>query len=222
MVSGSHREPQQILSNRISANSFLGINLAPGGVTANDAGDADTGANNLQNFPVLSAVAGGVQGTLNSAADATFTIEYFANTACDAPSGFGEGLTPLGSASVTTNASGTATLPFFAAPAGQVVTATATSSIGDTSEFSACATVPLGPATFTVTNTNDSGAGSLRQAILDANARIGYDWTAIWFNIPGTAPFTIAPQSALPTITDPVVLAGFTQPGYTPGRRSSS
>ncbi len=165
----------RILSNRISANSFLGINLAPGGVTANDAGDADTGANNLQNFPVLSAVAGGVQGTLNSAADATFTIEYFANTACDAPSGFGEGLTPLGSASVTTNASGTATLPFFAAPAGQVVTATATSSNGDTSEFSACATVPLGPATFTVTNTNDSGAGSLRQAILDANARVEYD-----------------------------------------------
>jgi hypothetical protein len=30
-------------------------------------------------------------------------------------------------------------------------------------------------ATFTVTNTNDSGAGSLRQAVLDANAAAGAD-----------------------------------------------
>ena len=37
---------------------------------------------------------------------------------------------------------------------------------------------------FTVTNTNNSGAGSLRQAILDANGRAGAD--TIWFNIPLT------------------------------------
>ena len=70
----------------------------------------------------------------------------------------------------------------------------------------------LGAATFTVINTNDSGAGSLRQAIVDANARIGSDWIA--FAIPGSAPFTIAPYSALPQITDPVVLDGATQPGF--------
>ena len=68
----------------------------------------------------------------------------------------------------------TATLPFFTAPAGQIITATATSASGETSEFSACVTVPLAPTTFTVTNTNDSGTGSLRQAILDANARAGH------------------------------------------------
>jgi hypothetical protein len=34
---------------------------------------------------------------------------------------------------------------------------------------------PAQAATFTVTNTNDSGAGSLRQAILDANAAAGED-----------------------------------------------
>ena len=56
-------------------------------------------------------------------------------------------------------------------------------------------------ATFTVTNTNDSGAGSLRQAILDANAQAGTD--TISFNIPGGGVHTIAPATPLPTITDP-------------------
>ncbi len=44
---------------------------------------------------------------------------------------------------------------------------------------------------ITVTNTNDSGPGSLRQAILDANANPGQDMIA--FNIPGIGPFTISP-----------------------------
>jgi hypothetical protein len=46
-------------------------------------------------------------------------------------------------------------------------------------------------ATFTVTNTLDSGAGSFRQAILDANATGGID--TIDFHIPGTAPFRYHP-----------------------------
>src|SRR5689334_196222 len=66
--------------------------------------------------------------------------------------------------------------------------------------------------TYTVTNVNDSGPGSLRQAILDANANPGGD--AIAFNIPGPAPHVIAPQSPLPVITDSVSVAGRTQPGY--------
>jgi len=39
-------------------------------------------------------------------------------------------------------------------------------------------------ASFTVTNTNDSGAGSLKQAILDANANLDAD--SICFAIPGS------------------------------------
>ncbi len=56
-------------------------------------------------------------------------------------------------------------------------------------------------ATFTVTNTNDSGSGSLRQAMLDANANSGVD--LILFNL-GSGVQTIKPTSALPTITGPV------------------
>src|SRR5437870_11674662 len=65
---------------------------------------------------------------------------------------------------------------------------------------------------FTVTNTNDAGPGSLRQAILDANANPGLDTIA--FNLGNGGMQTIRPNSSLPTITDPVVLDGTTQPGF--------
>jgi MBG domain (YGX type)/Bacterial Ig-like domain (group 3) len=63
-----------------------------------------------------------------------------------------------------------------------------------------------------VTNTNDSGPGSLRQAILDANAHAGRD--AIDFEI-GSGAKTITLLSPLPAITDPVVINAATQPGFT-------
>jgi len=66
-------------------------------------------------------------------------------------------------------------------------------------------------ATFTVTNTNDNGLGSLRQAITDANNNPGLD--TIDFNIPEAGPHTIQPLSELPNISDSVVIDGFTQPG---------
>jgi hypothetical protein len=71
------------------------------------------------------------------------------------------------------------------------------------------------PSTFTVTNTNDSGAGSLRQAILDANANNNPgEQDHINFNIPGTGVHTIAPASAaeLPSINEPVIINGYSQP----------
>jgi hypothetical protein len=68
-------------------------------------------------------------------------------------------------------------------------------------------------ATFTVTNTNDSGAGSFRQAILDAVANPGAD--TITFNIPGGVPQTIKLSSDLPTTgNSPVTIDATTQPGF--------
>jgi hypothetical protein len=66
--------------------------------------------------------------------------------------------------------------------------------------------------TFLVTTTDDAGSGSLRQAILDANATPGTN--EIDFAIGGGGHQTIGPTSALPEVTRPVVIDGTTQPGF--------
>lgn len=63
-----------------------------------------------------------------------------------------------------------------------------------------------------VTNTADSGQGSLRRALENANALPGRD--SITFAIPGTGPHTISLQSPLPGITEEVVVDGATQAGF--------
>ncbi len=68
------------------------------------------------------------------------------------------------------------------------------------------------PETIVVTNTNDSGVGSLRQAILDSNT--SPDLNTIVFNIPGAGSHSIDLLSALPNITDTVVIDGWSQPGF--------
>ncbi|MBV9469993.1 MAG: DUF11 domain-containing protein, partial [Abitibacteriaceae bacterium] len=141
-----------ILGNSIFSNTKLGIDLGNDGVTANDLGappDADTGANNLQNFPALTTattVSGNttITGSLDSTPSTNFRIEFFSNAAADS-SGFGEGQNLLGSKNVITDANGhidfSATLNGVALSQGQVVTSTATrldiNSVPiETSEFS--------------------------------------------------------------------------------------
>jgi CSLREA domain-containing protein len=77
----------------------------------------------------------------------------------------------------------------------------------------------LAQTTFTVNSTSDTDDGtcdathcSLREAINAANAAAGTDTIA--FNIPGAGPHEIAPTSALPAVSGPVVIDGTTQPGY--------
>ena len=141
-VTSSSNYGTAILSNRIYANGGLGINLVggvgelPNGVTPNDpdGGDNDLGANNLQNFPVLTSATTNssslirITGTLNSLANRTYRIEFFTNTAADA-SGYGEGQTCLGYTEVTTDGSGNASfltdISANVAP-GTAITATAT------------------------------------------------------------------------------------------------
>jgi hypothetical protein len=71
---------------------------------------------------------------------------------------------------------------------------------------------PVLAVTFTVTTVNDSGPGSLRQAILDSNAA-STAFNVINFSI-GTGAQTISPSSPLPRISNPVTIDGTTQPGY--------
>jgi len=295
------------------------------GVTPNDAGDGDIGPNLRQNFPVITAAFSGglAQGTLNSTANSGFVLEFFASTTCTP----GSAQRILGSGGALTDGAGNATFSItLASPplAGEFVTATATTSAGNTSEFSACVpvtvqpvvtitapdpnaeevgpdpgsftvtrtgsttnallvhyavsgtatngfdyatlpgtvTIPIGQASATfsldpiddtvqepvesviltlspdaayeigtpsaavaviagdvsdtileVSNTNDAGPGSLRQAILDANAVT--DQSIIFFQIPGAGPFTIQPTTPLPALTSPTYIFGTTQPGYT-------
>ena len=137
-----------ILSNAIFTNGTLGIDLAPAGPTPNDPGDMDTGANDLQNSPVLNDAesAGGrtyIQGTLNSHPTTTYRLEFFSNAACD-PTGFGEGQRFIGSTNVTTDAAGNATFTVSFSGSATFLTATATDPASNTSEFSNCGAVRSG------------------------------------------------------------------------------
>ncbi len=132
-----------VLSNSIFSNGELGIELGNAGdpPTVNDAGDADTGANGLQNKPVLSSaktVSGKttIKGKLNSVPNESYKLQFFSN-----PSGTNEGKKLIGEKSITTDGSGNRSFTFSPATsvaAGQTITATATrASTHDTSEFSA-------------------------------------------------------------------------------------
>ena len=142
-VTGSG-QGNSIRGNSIFSNTGLGIDLGTTGVTPNDGNDSDTGANNLQNFPVISGVLSSsnsttIQGSLKSLPSTTFQIDFYSNAAVDS-SGNGEGATYFGTAAVTTNGSGDATINATipaGLPAGRVITATATDPNGNTSEFSA-------------------------------------------------------------------------------------
>lgn len=149
-----------IRRNSIYGNDGLGIDLMPVGVTPNDNVDTDGGPNNLQNYPVITFVRAlsnsvTIQGTLNSATNQTFTIDLYGNTSADT-SGNGEGRTWLGSQQVTTNAQGNATfnvsITVPIASVGQWVSATATDSSNNTSEFSSskhiCSTPNASPTSY--------------------------------------------------------------------------
>lgn len=136
-----------INQNRIWDNGGLGIDLGGDGVTPNDNCDAENGTNNFQNYPVIStATRRGnnirISGFLNSAM-ANYTLHFYASEAID-PSGFGEGQRSLGQINVTVPAgcqvNFTTTLPNNF-PTGRCVSATATDTDGNTSEFSRCAPI---------------------------------------------------------------------------------
>ncbi|MGI8586113.1 MAG: S-layer homology domain-containing protein [Chloroflexia bacterium] len=150
VITGTTAISNSIMSNSIYSNTLLGIDLGKDGVTPNQNCGGRTGPNRLENYPVITGATsvGGsttITGTLNSTPNITYTLQFFSNAACDA-SGYGEGRTLLGSATVHTAGDCTAsfhvTFPISVAQ-GQSITADATDgnpndSSGNTSEFSAC------------------------------------------------------------------------------------
>ncbi len=181
-----------IRGNRIFNNGGLGIDLLGiDGVNINDAGDGDSGPNNLQNFPTLTTakISGTdltVNGTLNSTAGTTFNIDFYASVTADG-SGHGEAERYLGSASVTTDGSGNATISALLSSVGvgvsEFVTATATDSNGNTSEFSLTVAATLAnippvaiPDGFTV---NEGSTNNLNLAGNDTDPDDGLDLTSI-------------------------------------------
>lgn len=176
----------RISGNSIHSNAVLGIDLVfPLGVNSNDACDGDFGPNNLQNYPVLSAVTSDaastmIQGTLNSSPSTTFTLEFFVNPACDV-SGNGEGKMFIGSTSVTTNPNCTVSfnlsLP-VSSPIGQFLTATATDPAGNTSEFSMCAQIT--PAcVFSIAPTTQTFTAAGGSDMVAVNTTSGCTWMAV-------------------------------------------
>jgi hypothetical protein len=157
---GESSDGTSIRLNSIFSNDGLGIDLLQFGLqgqTNNDSNDTDTGANHLQNFPVLtSAVSNAgsttITGVINTNSNVALVIDVYSNGQMD-PSGFGEGQTYLGSIPValdgfTNNGSFSGTFP-IALTAGQFITATATNManapFGDTSEFSQAIQVTVPP-----------------------------------------------------------------------------
>jgi photosystem II stability/assembly factor-like uncharacterized protein len=162
----------RIEDNAIYSNGLLGIDLGDAGVTPNDPLDADGGANEQQNFPVLisattSSVTNFASGSINPAAivtvngtfsgapNVTVTLKFYLGTNCPAQGSQLIGIVPLliKTLPVTTDGSGNAPFTFmFNLPdgvSGGYVNGTATSSANSTSEFARCIAVgtpsPPGP-----------------------------------------------------------------------------
>ena len=224
--------------NNIFSNGKLGIDLNGDGVTPNDVGDADGGANNSQNFPVITSVSssGGtttVQGTFSGKPSTIYGFDFFTNAACD-PSGNGEGARFFASSGTMTDASGNSnfsiTLP-QPLPAGRVLTATASANSvpRDTSEFSPCSAAgaagqvefssatynfieDIGDAVITVNRTGGSaGPLSVDFATTTGSATAGSDYTA------ASGTLTFADGETTKTFAVHVVNDGATEPDETVG-----
>jgi hypothetical protein len=208
----------QLTRMSIFGSGHMSINLGANGATPNDPLDEDSGPNELQNTPVITAAVGDYSGTLlkgrlDSKPDTTYRIEvYGSNNAAGAA---GEARSLLGQFNVTTDAAGTAlfeqAVSFY--KVSQYITATATDPAGNTSEL--CEPTRIAPGSTVVTNTNARGAGSLFGAIVNSQANSGPD--TITFNLPrpGVHRILLSAADIFP-VWSPSLLTidATTQPGY--------
>ena len=146
-IGGVYGTGNTVRGNAIYGSTNLGIDLSGGAspgwnVTTNDDGDADTGPNGLQNYPVLNSTTTTngittINGLLNSTASTQFALDFYRVEVAHTY-GYGSGTQYLGSTTVTTDVSGNVNFSVPFALSGSQITATATNlTTGDTSEFAA-------------------------------------------------------------------------------------
>ena len=130
-VGGTTTDGVAITANSIHDNGALGIDLLPGGVTPNDAGDDDDGPNDLLNFPVLEALP--PESVRARTCGGCYVELFLADTNEGGAHGEGRELIAGGRA----DSGGSVTLLVPERARGRQVTATArVVASGDTSEFS--------------------------------------------------------------------------------------
>jgi hypothetical protein len=150
-VSASGGAGNRVLDNSFQGSGGIDIDLAQAGASANQASNPGSGANNLQNYPVLTTAARDlvaatetVTGTLTSTPNTTYRLDiYYASACSSSAGGRGKANLPLMKSAITTDALGSAlfsaTVPFGwgAIPIG-VISATVTDPAGNTSEIGNC------------------------------------------------------------------------------------
>lgn len=227
-----------IRGNSIVANTGLGIDLGTDGVATNDAGDLDTGANDLLNHPVATEVTPD-RALVELDVPGDVTVEVFRNPNGTDPSGFGEGEQLVATAAITHAGAGPELheIALTGVGVGDELTFTATEDLGgtdgSTSEFSAVAPVAVAVVNSTgdlADTTPGDGACAtlgpavggvpectLRAAIQEANASV---LSRITFAVPASdvgvagGIATIAPGTDLPPVTAPTELDATTQTGF--------
>jgi uncharacterized repeat protein (TIGR01451 family) len=188
--------------------------------SASPAGNVSTSAQITYTLTVLNngpSAAANVSVSDPIPAGTTFSSVTTSVGSCTAPSAGSTGTVSCSLGTINSASSATITLKVdvTALPGATINnTATVSSSTADPNpnNNSASASNQVSGCNLVVMNTNDDGAGSLRLAVQCANANPGLD--TITFNISGADVHTIAPLSVLPTITDPVIIDGTTQPGF--------
>jgi parallel beta-helix repeat protein len=195
------------IRNTITRNSFY--DNYDQAIKLTNSGNANLSA------PTIITAEGG-SGLVTGEAPANSVVELYLTGAPD-PTGSGEGRTYIGS--VEANGSGQWSITLVGLTARTTLTATATDTNGNTSAFAVNLVTVQGISPYEVTNTNDSGDGSLRQCILNANANPGSH--TITFNIPNSASTTeggvtfwriAAPWTQLDVTRAGTVIDGTTQP----------
>ena len=167
-----------VQGNSIFSNGYVSIGLGPANTTIGNDSQGHSGPNLLQNYPAITSAQIDSNGDLivtyadpaNNDNSSTFpvTVDFYIADAT------GQGQRYIASDTLSSDPEGNTTVDLGIAASlgvslGDSIVATATDGNSNTSEFSPAAAVTGLPSTFTVTNTNDSGAGSLRQAVHEAN-----------------------------------------------------